>query len=65
FIYDSGCVPEKEAERKERSDQRCKLENRVYKLEEALEKFHLTGEIDTILIELYKKRMSTGQFFIF
>ena len=58
FIYDSGCVPEKEAERKERAVQRCKLETRVYKLEEALEKFYLTSEIDPILIELYKKRIS-------
>lgn len=59
FIYDSGCVPEKEAERKERATQRAKLEHRVYKLEEAMEKFNLSGEIDPILIELYEKRNKT------
>jgi intein/homing endonuclease len=61
FIYDSGCVPEKEAERKERSDQRIKLENRVEELEEAVKKVHLTGEIDEILIELYKKNTKKNE----
>jgi 5'-3' exonuclease len=55
FIYDSGCVPEKEPERRERALQREKIKEKVFKLEEALEKFHLTGEIDNILIELNKK----------
>lgn len=58
FIYDSGCVPEKEAERKDRAEQRAKLENRVNQLENSLQKFHLSGEIDPILIELYKKKAS-------
>lgn len=56
FIYDSGCVPEKELERKERVAQRAKLEERVYKLEEALEKFHLTCEIDPLLVSFYEKK---------
>lgn len=56
FIYDTGAPPEKEAERKERAAQRAKLEEKVYKLEEAMEKFHLSGEIDQILIDLYKRR---------
>ena len=55
FIYDTGAPPEKEAERKERAAQRAKLEEKVYKLEEAMEKFHLSGEIDQILIDLYKR----------
>lgn len=59
FIYDSGCVPEKEAERNERAAQRAKLETKVNNLETSLEKFHLTSEIDPILIELYEKRTST------
>ena len=61
FIYDSGCVPEKETERKERAAQRDKLEKRVYNLEEALEKYQLSGEIDNILIELYQKRTKTNE----
>jgi len=56
FIYDTGAPPEKDAERKERAEQRAKMEEKVYKLEEALEKFHLTGEVDPLLIELYKKK---------
>lgn len=56
FIYDSGAPPEKELERKERAAQRAKLEAKVYKLEEALEKFHLTCEIDPVLSDLWKKR---------
>ena len=57
FIYDSGCVPEKEPERKERALQREKMNEKVCKLEEALRKFHLTGEIDQILIDLNNKKM--------
>jgi 5'-3' exonuclease len=56
FIYDSGAPPEKEAERKERAEQRVKQQEKVYKYEEAINKFHLTNEIDQSLIDLYKKR---------
>ena len=58
FIYDSGCVPEKEPERRERALQREKLKEKVFKLEEALQKFHLTGEIDQLLIDLNDKKMN-------
>ena len=60
FIYDTGAPPEKEAERKERVAQRAKLEEKVFKLERAIEKFHLSGEVDQILIDLYKKRKSNS-----
>lgn len=56
FIYDSGAPPEKELERKERAAQRHKMEEQVYKLEEAIEKYHLTCEIDQLLIDFYKKK---------
>ena len=56
FIYDTGAPPEKAAERKERSLHRAKLEEKVLKLEDALEKFHLSSEVDPILTELYNKR---------
>jgi flap endonuclease-1 len=59
FIYDTGAPPEKDDERKERAVQRAKLEEKVYKLEEAMEKFHLSSEIDQVLIDLYKHRMKT------
>lgn len=55
FIYDSGAPPDKAAERAERAEHRDKIEQKVYLLEEAMEKFHMTGEVDPILIELNKK----------
>lgn len=57
FIYDSGAPPEKELERQERKIQQEKLEARVFKLEESLEQFHLSGEIDQVLIDLYAKNI--------
>lgn len=56
FIYDSGCPPEKQAERKERSHAREKLEERVCRLEDAIEKYHSSGEIDQVLFEFQDKR---------
>jgi 5'-3' exonuclease len=61
FCYDNGSPPEKEAEKKERADQRAKTEEKVYKLEEAIEKFNLTNEIDPILIEFYKKKTKSDK----
>ena len=59
FIYDGGAPPEKDLERKERAKQRQKAEEKVLKLEYAMEKYDLTNEIDPILVELYKKK-TTG-----
>ena len=56
FCYDNGAPPDKEQERKERAEQRAKNEEKIYKLEEAVEKFNLTNEIDQILIDFYKKK---------
>ena len=56
FIFDTGSPPEKEKEKEERKAQRDLLEERIYKLEEALEKYHETCEVDPILIEFYNKK---------
>jgi len=56
FIYDSGFPPEKEAEQRERRERRAKLEQRVLRLEEAIDKYHSSGEIDNILFEFQDKR---------
>lgn len=56
MIYDNGAPPEKNAERKERAAQRAKVEERVYKLEEAIEKYHLTCEVDPLLVSFYQKK---------
>lgn len=52
FVYDSGSPPEKEAERRERRENRDKTDLRVTALELAIEKYHMTSEIDQILIDL-------------
>jgi flap endonuclease-1 len=61
FIYDSGAPPEKDVERKERASAREKSEAKVYALEEALNKYYMTEEIDQILIDLCDKKDSTPQ----
>lgn len=56
FIYDSGFPPEKEAEQRERRERRLKLEQKVTRLEEAIDKYHSAGEIDNILFEFQEQR---------
>lgn len=55
FIYDTGAPKEKEAERKKRSDEKVKKENKIYELEQAIEKYHETNVIDPILLQLQDK----------
>jgi 5'-3' exonuclease len=57
FIYDTGCVQEKLAERAERANQRAKLEEKVFKLDEALNHYHKTSEILPVIKELHEKRV--------
>ena len=61
FIYDSGSPPEKQIEREKRANDREKTQKRVYELNEALEKFHITGEIDKLLVSLHDKIKSTSE----
>lgn len=56
FIYDSGYPPEKEEERKERFEARKKTEEKVSRLEFAIEKYKTTGEIENYLLEFSQKR---------
>jgi len=56
FIYDSGFPPEKEAEQKERREKRAKLEEKVCRLEEAIERYHASGEIDPLLTDFQEKK---------
>jgi 5'-3' exonuclease len=62
FIYDSGAPPEKDEERKERAAQRAKQEQRVSLLEKAIQDFHISGHIDEILTELYKRRSKKNDY---
>jgi len=61
FIYDTGCVVEKEEERAERRRQQEKNKQRVAELDAAYEKYELTGEIESILTELYDKIKDKAQ----
>jgi 5'-3' exonuclease len=56
FVYDSGYPQEKIQERKNRMEAKSKTEERVCRLEEAIEKYHCTNEVDPILIEFQNKR---------
>jgi 5'-3' exonuclease len=51
FIYDSGSPPEKSEERKKRRENRNKMEEKVWKLEEALDDYYKTGVVDKLLID--------------
>ena len=55
FIFDNGAPPEKTAEKEQRKKQQEIIKKKVFDLENALEKYKNTNEIDPILIELYDK----------
>jgi 5'-3' exonuclease len=59
FIFDTGFPPEKQEERKQRMLQRAKTEEKVFNLEQALQKYDDSGEIDQILIDFQNKRKIT------
>ena len=61
FIYDNGAPPEKNAEKKERSEARDKMEERVSRLEDAVDKFHTTGEVEQILFDFQDKKGITSK----
>jgi 5'-3' exonuclease len=54
FIYDTGAPVEKNEEKKKRRENRNKMEEKVWKLEEALEEYYRSGIVDNILIEFVK-----------
>jgi 5'-3' exonuclease len=55
FIFDNGAPIEKTTEKEERRKQQEIIKKKVFDLENALEKFKNTNQIDPILIELYNK----------
>jgi 5'-3' exonuclease len=55
FIEDGKPPQEKSNERKKRSEQKEKLEEKIYLVEEAINNYHLSGEINPILFELSSK----------
>ena len=55
FIFDNGAPIEKTTEKEERRKQQENIKKKVFDLENALDKFKNTNQIDHILIELYNK----------
>ena len=55
FIFDNGAPVEKTSEKEERRKQQENVKKKVFDLENALEKFKNTNQIDPILIELHNK----------
>lgn len=57
FVFDRpGYIHDKADEREQRKEARMALEERVYKLDEAIEKYETTKEADQILIDFQEKR---------
>jgi 5'-3' exonuclease len=56
FIYDTGYPPEKEAEKKKRIEDRKKIEEKIHRIEEAIEFYHSSGEISQELIDFQTKK---------
>ena len=52
FIEDGKAPAEKSNERKKRAEQKEKLENKIYDIESALNKYYNTNEIDDILLKI-------------
>jgi flap endonuclease-1 len=55
FIYDSGAPPEKSGERAERAASKEKLKKRVFDIEEALNHYYNTNEVEKLLLDLCEK----------
>lgn len=58
FIYDGKAPVEKDSEKAKRREERTKLEENLFVLEEALDEYHKTGTIAKCLKDLYSKRKS-------
>ena len=56
FIYDSGSPPEKANEKAERADKRNKIEDKIFILEESLDHYYKTNEIDQVLLDFHNKK---------
>ena len=56
FIFDGEAPKEKNIEREKRREDKEKLSNYIYALEEALDNYHKTNLVDPILLKLYNQR---------
>ena len=58
FVFDGKSPPEKRGEQDKRKQDREKYEENIVELEEALDNYHKTGEIEDCIQQLYKRRRS-------
>ena len=58
FIEDGKAPAEKSGERKKRAEQKEKLVNKIADIEDAINKYHTTGEVEIILQEICEKAKS-------
>ena len=59
FIFDGKAPPEKDLERAKRREEKEKLEMNIYKLDDALNEYHKTGEVADALTQLWVKRKTS------
>ena len=58
FIYDGKSPPEKELEKQKRKSSRDKQEEKIRIIEQAIESYHQTFNVEEILYEIIKKKTS-------
>lgn len=61
FIYDNGHPIEKLGEKEERREQQEKTRQKVFELDQSLEHYYKTGEINETLMDLYNKASAKQQ----
>lgn len=54
FIEDGKAPAEKSGERQKRAEQKEKLDKKIFDIENAINKYHTTGEVEEILVEVCK-----------
>lgn len=61
FVFDGKAPPEKVSEQQKRREEKDKMEDKLYILEQALDKYYKTGDVDSCLKDLYNKRRSPSR----
>ena len=56
FIFDGESPPEKEEEKKKRKNEKLKIEQNLFNLEQSLENYYKTGTVDQLLLDLQNKK---------
>lgn len=56
FIYDTGAPPEKEETKKARRENRQKMDEKIYNLQEHITDYHVSGSVTDLLVQFQEKR---------